>query len=220
VNRLLLVRHSTSGQTRRAAFPSTSGAAPVDGCEPLDAAGRRAAAALAGLLPPADRCWASLAVRARQTAELACGPPAPDPDLAECDFGAWAGLTLAEVGDKDPAGLAAWWADPDAAPHGGERLAQVRRRAGGVLDRAAAAGGTTIAFTHGGLIKAALLEVLGLPAAGLWRLDAAPASVTELRQGPGARAAHAPGDGRGQQSNGRWRLTRLNWVPVLTGVGS
>ena len=201
--RLLLVRHSTSGETRRAAFPSTSGAALVEGCQPLDRAGREAAAALAGLLPAADRCWASLAVRARQTAELACGPPETDPDLAECDFGAWAGLTVAEVNQLDPAGLAAWWADPDRAPHGGERLGQVRQRAARVMTRAAELGGTTIAFTHGGLIKAALLEVLELPAAGLWRLDAAPGSVTELR--------HA---------DQRWRLTRLNWVPSVVGVAS
>jgi broad specificity phosphatase PhoE len=71
------------------------------------------------------------------------------------------------------------------------------------MGRAAGLGGTTIAFTHGGLIKAALLEVLELPAAGLWRLDAAPASVTELR--------HA---------GGQWRLTRLNWAPLLVGMAS
>jgi len=205
VIRLLLVRHSTSGETRRAAFPSTSGAALVDGCQALDRAGREAAAALAGLLPAADRCWASLATRARETAELACGPPKPDPDLAECDFGAWAGLTAAEVNERDPKGLGAWWADPDSAPHGGERLGQVRQRAARVMGRAAELGGTTIAFTHGGLIKAALLEVLELPAAGLWRLDAAPASVTELHHGP---------------PTGHWRLTRLNWAPLLVGMAS
>jgi broad specificity phosphatase PhoE len=202
VIRLLLVRHSASGETRRAAFPSTSGAVLVDGCQPLDRAGREAAAALAGLLPSPDRCWASLAARARETAELA-GQPDPEPvaDLAECDFGAWAGLTMAEVNDKDPEGLGAWWADPDSAPHGGERLGQVRERAGRVMARAAELGGTTIAFTHGGLVKAALLDVLDLPASALWRLDAAPASVTELR--------HSGSD------DGRWRLTRLNWVPSL-----
>jgi broad specificity phosphatase PhoE len=214
VIRLLLVRHSTSGETRRAAFPSTSGAALVDGCQPLDRAGREAAAALAGLLPSSDRCWASLAVRARQTAELA-GLPGPEPvaDLAECDFGTWAGLTMAEVNDSDPDGLGAWWADPDSAPHGGERLGQVRERAGRVMARAAELGGTTIAFTHGGLVKAALLDVLDLPASALWRLDAAPASVTELRHS---------GSHRGS-GDGRWRLTRLNWVPSLattSGPGS
>jgi broad specificity phosphatase PhoE len=199
VTRLLLVRHAPSAETRLAAFPSTTGATAVDGCPPLDRGGRAQAAALAGALPAADRCLASLALRARQTAELAgAGDPAPDPDLAECDFGAWAGLTMSEV---DQRALAAWWTDPDSAPHGGETLAQVRARAAAVMARAAVAGGTTVAFTHGGLVKAALLEVLGLPASGLWRLDAAPASVTELRR-----------------SDSGWRLTRLNWVPSLTGV--
>jgi len=204
VTRLLLVRHAPTAETRLAAFPSTTGAAVVDGCGPLDRGGRELAAALAGPLPAADRCWSSLALRARQTAELAgAGDPEPDPDLAECDFGAWAGLTVAEVHARDPGALAAWLADPDAAPHGGEGLAQVRARAARVMARAAESGGTTVAFTHGGLVKAALLDVLGLPASGLWRLDAAPASVTELRH-----------------SGSGWRLTRLNWVPSLVGTGA
>ena len=202
MTRLLLVRHAPSAETRLAAFPSTTGATAAHGCQPLDRGGRDQAAALAGALPAADRLLASLAVRARQTAELAgAGRPELDPDLAECDFGAWAGLTVAEVNERAPAALAAWWADPDAAAHGGETLAQVRARATAVMARAAEAGGTTVAVSHGGLVKAALLEVLGLPAHGLWRLDVAPASVTELRW-----------------SDSGWRVTRLNWVPSLTGA--
>ena len=201
MSRLLLVRHATSAETRRSAFPATSGAERRAGCAPLDRPGVEAALALAGKLPPADRCWTSLAVRSRQTAELLDLTPIPDPDLAECDFGSWAGRTPAEIDADDPEGLRAWWADPDSAPHGGEGLADVRRRAARVLARADRAGGTTIAVTHGGLIKAALLEVLGLPAAAAWRLDAAPASVTELHS-----------------TAGSWRLTRTNWSPALRGA--
>jgi broad specificity phosphatase PhoE len=201
MSRLLLVRHATSAETRRSAFPATTGAERSAGCAPLDRAGVEAARALAGALPPADRCWVSLAVRSRQTAELLGLTSVPDPDLAECDFGSWAGRTPAEIETDDPDGLRAWWADPDSAPHGGEGLADVRRRARRVLARADRAGGTTIAVTHGGLIKAVLLEVLGLPAAAAWRLDAAPASVTELHS-----------------SGGSWRLTRTNWSPSLRGA--
>lgn len=192
--RVLLVRHATSSETRRGAFSTASGAQPgVDG-DPLDDAGRAAASDLAVHLPVSNRCLSSWAARARQTAEAAGLEPEPDADLAECDFGTWAGRTPAEVGD----GVAAWYADPDAAPHGGERLLDVRRRATGVLARAGEAGGTTLAFTHGGFIKAAVLEVLGLPSSAVWQIDVAPASMTELHR-----------------TFGRWRLVRLNWTPSV-----
>jgi broad specificity phosphatase PhoE len=227
--RLLLVRHATTAETRRAAFPATTGARELPGCPDLDRGGRAQAAALAGVLPAADRCWSSLAVRARRTAALlGCPDPVGMPELAECDFGGWAGQGAEEVDADDPAGLAAWHADPDAAPHGGEGLAAVRSRAARVLAAAAAAGGTTWAVTHGGLIKAGLLEVLGLPSAAVWRLDAAPASVTELHHvGGGApegedgegglRQRRGDGDDRPDTGVGVWRVVRLNWTPVPAG---
>lgn len=201
--RLLLVRHGVTAETRRAAFPGTSGAWSAPECPPLDAAGVAQARALAARLPVADRCWSSLAARSVQTAELATGySPELDPDLAECDFGAWAGHSTDEVYAVDPDGLARWHADPDSAPHGGERLTAVRGRAARVLQRCAALGGTTVAVTHGGLIKAALLEVLGLPSDSVWRLDAAPGSVTELHSTPTSTA---------------WRVALLNWQPAPSG---
>lgn len=192
----LLIRHATTAATRRSAFPATSGAAVADGCAPLDAGGLAAAAALGPHLPPADRVWSSFARRAGETATALGAAAEPDADLAECDFGRWAGCTPDEVHAADPAGLAAWYADPATAPHGGEGLAAVRARARRVLDRAGALGGTTVAVTHGGLVKAVLLEVLDLPDAAVWRLDADPASVTELRTAGPA-----------------WRVIRRNWTP-------
>lgn len=197
VRRLLLVRHATTRATRRAAFPATTGSAPDAACSPLDPAGVAAATVLGAHLPRADHCWTSHATRSVQTARcLGLEPGARMAELAECGFGRWAGSTLEEIHGQDPDGLAAWFADPTSSPHGGEPLASVRRRAREVLAAAAAVVGTTVAVTHGGLIRAALLEVLDLPAAGVWRLDCAPASVTEL---------HLASDG--------WRLVRVNWSP-------
>ena len=199
--RLLLVRHATSSETRRGAFPIASGSQPGIEGDPLDDAGRAAARELGAHLPPGERCLSSWAARARQTAEAAGFVPEPDAQLAECDFGRWAGRTPADVGDDAEVG--AWYADPDAAPHGGERLADVRARAALVLAGAHESGGTTVAFTHGGFVKAAVLEVLKLPASSVWQIDVAPASITEL---------HCTFD--------RWRLVRLNWTPsVCAGVG-
>jgi broad specificity phosphatase PhoE len=194
MDRLLLVRHATSPGTRRAIFPVTTGTRASDSCESLDRRGAEQAAMLASVLPRADHCWASFAARAVQTARLAGLEPELMAELAECDFGRWAGLTPEEV--EDSAALAGWYADPDTAPHGGERFADVRQRAALVLLRAREVGGTVIACTHGGLVKAALVEALGLASAAVWRFDAAPASVTEL---------HPAGDG--------WRVVRVNWAP-------
>lgn len=193
-DRVLLVRHAPSSETRRGAFPAVSGAHAGRDGEHLDGGGRSAAQELGVHLPPAARCLSSHAARARQTAEAAGLAPDADADLAECDFGAWAGRTPADLTD-DP-GLGAWYADPDEAPHGGERLSDVRARAAAVLARAAE--GTTVAFTHGGFVKAAVLEVLGLPATAVWQIDVAPASITELHR-----------------TSGHWRVVRLNWTPSV-----
>lgn len=198
MDRLLLIRHALTAQTRRAAFPATSGAAPAEPCEGLDWAGLEQAAALRAHLPEPGRVWSSHARRTRETARAAGFWPEPDSDLAECDFGLWAGLTPDEVHGRDPEALAAWYADPGLAVYAGEPLAEVRARARRVMERAAALGGVTVAVTHGGFVKAALVEALGLPDTAVWRLDAAPGSVTELHPG-----------------HGTWRLVRLNWTPSL-----
>jgi broad specificity phosphatase PhoE len=200
VTRLLLVRHGTTAETRRAAFPSSSGVAPVDACPPLDAPGRRDATALGACLPDVDRVWSSHAQRALATARAAGREPGEVlADLAEADFGRWAGLPVADVMASEADALTAWWSAPDeAAPHGGETLGALRERAARVLARAVECAGATLAFTHGGLVKAALLEALGLPSSALWSFDVAPCSVTEL-------SAHER----------TWRVVRLNWTPSL-----
>jgi broad specificity phosphatase PhoE len=83
--------------------------------------------------------------------------------------------------------------DPDAAPHGGESLAQVLARVRGWLDAQAGLSGTAVAITHAGVVKAAVVAALDAPPSAFWRIDVAPLSVTELH-------AH----------DGRWTVTRVN----------
>ena len=180
MRRLLLVRHAPTAATRAAAFPAD---------EPVDERGLAAAA----LLRERGEALRSPALRCRQTAEaMGLMSVVVEPALAECDFGAWAGRALTDI-DEDEA--AAWMADPDARPHGGESLSVFAARVAGWLDLQARLDGPAVAVTHGGVIKAAVVHALGAPLDGFWRIDAAPLSTTELH-------AH----------DGRWTVTRMNCV--------
>jgi broad specificity phosphatase PhoE len=182
MRRLLLVRHASTAALRRAAFP-------LD--EELDAAGLQAASALRGRWRGEAMC--SPSARTRATA-VACGlDPVEVPSLAECDFGSWGGRTLTEVWAADPAAAEAWMTDPDATPHGGESLRELLARVRGWMDAEVSRSGTAVVFTHGGVIKAALVNALDAAPAAFWRVDVAPLHLTELH-------------GR----DGRWTVTSVN----------
>jgi broad specificity phosphatase PhoE len=187
VRRLLLVRHAATAATRATAFPAD---------EPLDERGLAAAALLAAALPPRCEALCSPALRCRQTAEAAgLRAPSVQPALAECDFGAWAGRSLADVHAAEPDAAGAWMLDPQARPHGGESLTAFAARIAVWLDGEARKDECAVAITHGGVVKAALVHALGAPISAFWQLDASPLAITEL---------HAHG--------GRWTVTRVNCV--------
>jgi broad specificity phosphatase PhoE len=184
---LLLVRHVPTTATRVAAFPAD---------EALDERGRQQAAALAAALPRRIEVITSPARRCRETAEAAGLEAAADETIAECDFGAWAGRSLADVNADEPKAVQSWMLDPDAAPHGGESLGVFSTRIARWLDEQAGHDGRLAAITHGEVIKAAVVHALGAPLLAFWRIDAAPLALTEL---------HAQG--------GRWTIVRLNCAP-------
>lgn len=175
------MRHASTDAVRTAAFGSD---------EPLDARGSEAAARLR--LPRVDEVLVSPARRARETAERASLVATGDAP-GECDFGRWAGLSLAEVAEREPDAVRQWMTDPDAAPHGGETLSALLERVRAWLAEQATRDGIAVAITHGGVVKAAVVEALGAPPAAFWRVDVAPLSITELH-------AH----------EGRWTVARVN----------
>ncbi|MCY0389098.1 histidine phosphatase family protein [Robbsia sp. Bb-Pol-6] len=94
-------------------------------------------------------------------------PPAlaPDPRLAELDFGDWEGRRWDDV---PRAALDAWAADIEhAAPHGGESVAQLAARTDSWLSdigaRATATGAATVVLTHAGVIRVMTARALSLP---------------------------------------------------------
>lgn len=168
---LLLIRNASTAANRAAAFPRD---------EPLDDRGQRAAADLSASLPSRFEALCSPALRCRQTAAAAGLSPQVDAALAECDFGRWAGRSLADVHAGDPDAVAAWMTDPDARGHGGESLRAFVTRIAGWLDRQAGLEGRAVAITHGGVIKAAVVHALGAPIDAFWQVDVAPLTITEL----------------------------------------
>jgi broad specificity phosphatase PhoE len=181
---LLLVRHAPTSATRASAFPAD---------EPLDARGRGQAAGLAAALPRRCEVITSPARRCRQTAEAAGLEARVDDAIAECDFGTWAGRSLADVNEGEPDAVRAWMLDPGSAPHGGESLAVFCARIARWLDGQSAGDGRLAAVTHGEVIKAAVVHALGAPLLAFWRVDAGPLALTELH-------AH----------EGRWTIARMN----------
>lgn len=170
--RLLLIRHAPTPATRAGMFPAD---------EPLDEQALRDAAAGRSIIGSFDRALCSPSQRTRQTAEALGLSPAVDPDLAECDFGAWAGLSIEDVKGRYAGELDGWLADPSSAPHGGETLVDVAARVSRFLERATTLDGTTVAVTHGGVIRVAIVLARAQPLEMVWRVNVEPLSVTELR---------------------------------------
>lgn len=179
------MRHAPTSATREYAFPAD---------EPLDERALAAAGALRAAIPRGYAVASSPSLRCRQTTEAAgleVGTAEPVP--AECDFGAWAGRTLAAIAEAEPDAARTWMEDPDAAPHGGESLRSFASRVAAWLDEQGGKDGALAAITHGGVVKAAVIHALGAPLEAFWRVDVAPLSLTELH-------AH----------DGRWTVARVN----------
>jgi len=198
-DRLILVRH---GEVEGSQVGRLLGRTDV----PLSDVGRRQAAACREALGDLTgaKVVCSPLERARETAEIilsgrlgeaggarADGGPAEsgragleiDPDLREFDFGAWEGMSYAEVEKADPEGARSWheFADGFAFP-GGESLVDFGER----IDRAAAglAGADAdevVCVAHGGVIRALICRFLGLPLRDYLLFEIATGSVTTLR---------------------------------------
>jgi broad specificity phosphatase PhoE len=132
------------------------------------------------------RLFTAPELRARQTAVLFGSDGMVVEALRDCDFGRWKGARMGDLQRSEPEALQAWLDDPQAAPHGGESVAQLVERVGAWLETLEATPGRIVAITHPFVIRAALTRVLHSPAFNL--IDVEPLSAIELR------------------FNGRWRL--------------
>jgi len=177
----LLLRH---GQTPMSVQKRYAGRSDI----PLTDVGLQQAAAAAKRLASAgiDVIVASPLLRARQTAgEVAATTGAPvvtDDGFRETDFGAWEGLTFAEVRERWPAEVSAWLADPAVPPPDGESFAEVSERVVGALQRVLTdrAGQTVLIVSHVTPIKTLVTTALLAPPAALYRMHLDVAALCEI----------------------------------------
>jgi broad specificity phosphatase PhoE len=183
---LIVVRH---GRTAANAAGQLLGRRDVS----LDPTGQEQARALAGAIGPVDRVVCSPLARTRETAAAFAVPVEIDERWVELDYGDWDGATSADLGAER---WAAWRADLDFAPPGGESLRSLGTRVRQACDElaAAAARQDIVVVTHVSPIKAALGWALGAGDEISWRCFVAPASITRIAVSPLGSSLHAFND--------------------------
>ena len=177
----LLLRH---GQTPMSVQKRYAGRTDV----PLTDAGLAQAAAAAKRLAPAgiDAIVASPLRRTVQTAEAVAEviglPVVTEDGFRETDFGAWEGLTFAEVRERWPSEMTAWLADPEVAPPGGESFAEVSERVTAALHRVLAgrSGQRILIVSHVTPIKTLVAAALLAPPPALFRMHLDVAALCEI----------------------------------------
>jgi ribonuclease H / adenosylcobalamin/alpha-ribazole phosphatase len=177
----LLLRH---GQTPMSVQKRYAGRSDV----PLTETGVRQAAAAAKRLASAGIgvIVTSPLQRAVRTAEEVAAvtgvPLQTDDGFRETDFGAWEGLTYAEVRERWPSELTAWLADPTVGPPGGESFAEVSQRVTPAMDRVRAGrdGQTVLIVSHVTPIKTLVAEALLAPPSALYRMHLDVAALCEI----------------------------------------
>lgn len=99
--------------------------------------------------------------------------PAVLAGFRERSFGAWEGLTAQEAAQRDPERYRRFQAGAgEVPPPGGESLADVRRRVRSAWSAwlAGAEGGHRLLVTHAGVMRALLMELVGLPPQHAYRI--------------------------------------------------
>ncbi|NXY98442.1 bifunctional RNase H/acid phosphatase [Streptomyces sp. BR123] len=181
----VLLRHGETALTPQKRFSGSGGSDPE-----LSPAGRRQAHAVAEALAARGTIQSVISSplrRCRETAQTVADRLGLDvtveQGLREVDFGAWEGLTFAEVQERFPEDLQAWLDSPKAAPtRGGESFAAATRRISATRDRllAAHAGRTVLLVTHVTPVKILVRLALGAPPEALFRMELSAASLTAV----------------------------------------
>ncbi|ONK14730.1 bifunctional RNase H/acid phosphatase [Streptomyces sp. MP131-18] len=190
----LLLRHGETPLTAQKRFSGSGGDDPD--LSPAGLAQAEAAAEALAAAGGVEAVVSSPLTRCRTTAEVVAArlglPVRYEPGLSEADFGAWEGLTFAEVQQRHPDDLAAWLANPGAKPTGGgESFTAVARRVALARDKTIARnpGRTVLAVTHVTPVKTLLRLALGAPPQSMFRMELGPAALSEVAYWPDGNAS-------------------------------
>ncbi len=165
---------------------------------PADLSDRAALERLARFLPAAP-VFTSPLLRTRTTAAAIAGARPVLPPVAglrEFDFGAWEGLTPAEISARDPALSRRFWSDPaSAAPPGGESWAEVVARVDAALAERVLPAlrrqgvGEAVLVSHFGVIATRIAQAGGLSARAALAHPIPHLSVTRIDLAPDERGS-------------------------------
>ncbi|MEE6295266.1 bifunctional RNase H/acid phosphatase [Georgenia wangjunii] len=195
---VVLVRHGVTTLTERSLYSGGDTPGPelsdIGVQQVTDAAGvlARIGDTLWDDLPAPSVLVASPMLRTQHTARvigerLGLGAATVVDAFAECRFGEWDGLSVAEMEEGWPGDLRRWASEDGFRPPGGESVADVGARVGAGLRALAAehAGRTVVVAAHAVVIRAAVGVVAHMPVPAWSSVRVPPASVTILRLWPG-----------------------------------
>ncbi len=178
---------------------------------PADTSDTLAYEALARELPVEDAVWIHSGLeRTRVTAEATARAAGLSPDMLvepafmEQNFGDWQGMPRAQFYADRGIGVTRFWmSDVDECPPNGESFLDLLARTQPAITHHTRAhrGRDIIAFAHGGTIRAALLQALGLPATQVQAFQSDNLSLTRIE--------HLAMEG-GREA---WRVTAMNLPP-------
>lgn len=199
---LWLIRHAESTGNRDGVL---QGQADL----PLSPLGHRQARALADRLLKAHRrtpfsaLISSDLMRTRETADsigMALGLRVDlDRRLREIDIGAWSGLTQEQIASQFPAEWALWQGRSSHMRRGGgESYHDTQDRITPTLTEIAEEhpGTRVLVVTHGGVMRAYLAGLMGLPLERIWHLSIGNSSLTRVRPFEPIIGGNPPLDGR------------------------
>jgi broad specificity phosphatase PhoE len=161
---------------------------------PLNALGIRQAEALAQRLKVIafDVIYCSDLGRVMQTSQIVAAAQRRDvpivqaPELRECDYGLWEGLTRDEIAERFPRDWNTFIANGAVGkPTGGEDYVNLLHRAGMLLNRIHENEKTVLISTHLGPVRAVICRVLGWPPSSLGSFRVANGSLSVLERPPG-----------------------------------
>jgi probable phosphoglycerate mutase len=181
----VLLRHGETPLTPEKRFSGSGGTDPE-----LSPAGWQQAHAAAELMAERGTLQAIVTSpmrRCRQTASAVAERTGlqvrVDEGLREADFGAWEGLTFAEVRERFPEDLEKWLESTEARPTGGgESFATVADRVAVARDRLLAryAGRTVLLVTHVTPVKTFVRLALEAPPSALFRMELSAACLSVI----------------------------------------